>query len=473
MPLAGEPTAVLSRAIGVAGPPSWTGDTGSVEGKGSRPLAIEGFFQSVAQGLGETYLSALMVWLGAGGVILGLAGTVPTAATAFSQILAARCVAGKHAGRAFIARSWLLQGAALATLGCFVLLPSTRAVPLVCAGAVVAWFLAGLSVPAWTSLVSKTVPRLRHGHFFGLRGAAQQVGVVLAILAGGALLSAADSMGKTSLGFVLVFGLAGIFRMLGAAFLIGVPERGRLRQGPTMHGILPMLGTSAKFRRLAVYLWSFHFATWVAAPFFLPYMLEDLGFDYGMVGILVAVPAIVKVLTMRWWGKVADRVGPGPLLRSMGWYVLPVSAMWLLSDNFWWIMAAQIYAGFAWGAFELAQASALLQTTRGREDAVALFNAVDGAVMILGSVAGGMIVMGAGRVLGTGFLTAIAFSTGLRTLTAILLLRRVRKIGAPGVSHNSIPMRLWGVRAARGATFRPWGRFPEAANGRHPEDDAP
>jgi hypothetical protein len=63
---------------------SWTAATGSVDAKGARPLAIEGFFQSVSQGLGETYLSALMVWLGAGGVILGLVGTMPTAATAFS-----------------------------------------------------------------------------------------------------------------------------------------------------------------------------------------------------------------------------------------------------------------------------------------------------------------------------------------------------------------------------------------------------
>jgi MFS family permease len=411
-----------------------------------------------------------MVWLGAGGVILGLVGTMPTAATAFSQVLAARLTAGARGARAFIGKTWLLQGAALAALGCFALLPSSLAVPLVCAGAVVSWFLAGLSVPAWTSLVAKTVPRPQHGRFFGLRGATQQVGVVIAILGGGALLSTMSSTGSTALGYLLVFGLAGLFRVIGTGFLLGVPEQDPSRKSPPLGTLFAILKTSAKFRRLATYLWALHFATWVAAPFFLPYMLRDLGLNYGTVGMLVAVPAIVKALTMHWWGSLADRVGPGPLLRSMGWFVLPVSALWLLSDNLWWIVVAQVYAGLAWGAFEVAQASALLQTTRGREEAVALFNVVDGAVMILGSVVGGLIVLGADHVIGAGYLVAIAVSTVLRALTAILLLHPVRRIGTPGFPHRRIPLRLWGVRAARGPTFRPWGELPPLT--RSDSDDA-
>jgi MFS family permease len=397
-----------------------------------------------------------MVWLGAGGLILGLAGTIPTAVNAFSQVLAARGSVGARGARAFIARAWLLQGLTLGSLGCLALLPPSLAVPFLCGGAVLTWVFGGLSVPAWTWLISRTVPRVEQGRFFGLRGAAQQTGVVLAILAGGWLLSATSSTGRTALGFVLVFAVAGLFRVAGTGLLAGVPERRRSSEQPPVRSLLEVFKASAKFRRLAAYSWSLHFATWVAAPFFLPYMLRDLHLDYSTVGLLMAVPAIVKALTMRWWGGVADRIGPGPLLRRMGWVLLPVSAMWLFSGNVGWIVAAQAYAGLAWGGMELALASALLQTTRGREDAIALFNVVDGAVMIFGSAVGGLIVMGAEHVLGVGFLAAIAASTILRFLAAVLFLPRVRSIGSPAFSHRRIPMRLWGVRAARGATFRPW-----------------
>ncbi|HXV75345.1 MAG TPA: hypothetical protein VD788_03435 [Candidatus Polarisedimenticolaceae bacterium] len=466
-----------ANATQVARPPGRTGTidteirTGSPVGastsagpKGAKPLAVEGFFQSLAQGLGETYLGAAMVWLGAGGLVLGLVGALPTAATALSQVVAARMAGGVHGARAFIARSWLLQALALALLGGLALLRAPFAIPLVFGGAVLSWFAAGLSVPSWTGLVSRVVPRERNGWFFGLRGAVQQVGVVSAILGGGAILSLAEREGRVGLGFVVVFGLAGLFRAIGSGFLLAVPERGRPRRGTPLRAIGTVLRGSRKFRRLAIYLWAFHFAAWVAAPFFLPYMLRELRFSYGQVGLLVAVPAIVKSMTMRRWGTLADRIGPGPLLRGIGWFVLPVSSLWLISGEFWWIALAQFYAGLAWGGFELAQASALLQTTRGREDTVAFFNLVDGSAMILGSVVGGLTVTFAGRYLGVGFLAAIAASTVLRALVNLSLLRRVRRIGRPEWSHRAIPLRLWGVRASRGATFRPWGGLPPAAD---------
>jgi len=428
--------------------------------RGARPLAVEGLFQSVGQGLGETYLSAFVVWLGGGGLVLGLVGALPTAAAALAQIVPGRAKARASGARAFIARTWVLQAAVMALLGTFALFRSPVAVPLVCTMAALAWFLGGLSVPAWTSLVSQIIPREEHGWFFALRGATQQVGVVTAIVGGGLLLSVADSAGMASLGFLLIFLVAGVSRAIGSIFLCGVPEGTRAIQGLELRFLFDVLRTSAKFRRLAYYLWSLHFATWVASPFFLPYMLRDLGLGYYEVGLLVAVPALVKIITLHYWGRVADRVGPGPLLRSMGWYVLPVSSLWLLSGNVWWIFFAQVYAGLIWGALDLAQASALLQTTRGRERAVALFNLVDGGVMIAGAVIGGLIVMVTDALNEPGFLVAIATSSVLRALPATFLLRHVRGIGKPGWSHLGIPWRLWGVRAARGMTLRPWADLP-------------
>jgi MFS family permease len=467
---------VLRRpVIRVARTPRDSPPAESASTRAGRLLAIEGLFQSLAQGLGETYLSALMVWLGAGGIVLGLIGAVPTAALAVSQVVAARIVAGGRHARRFISFTWLAQAVVLAIVGGFAVLTPELAIPLVGGAATFAWFLGGLSVPAWTSLVARTVPRERHGWFFGLRGSVQQLGIVIAILGGGVLLTSADAAGRTALGFVLVFGLAGLLRAVGTGLLIGVPERDRNRQGPPIRALLHELQTSVKFRRLALYLWALHFSTWVAAPFFLPYMLRDLRFDYELVGLLVAVPAVVKVATLRAWGRLADRIGPGPLLRRAGWWLLPVSGLWLVSENVWWIVGIQIYAGVVWGALELAQASSLLQTTRGREGLVGLFNFVDGGAMILGSLTGGIIAAAAERSIGAGFLVAIAVSTVMRVLTATFLLQRVRRIGKPPWSHLRIPLRMWGVRAGRGVTFRAWGdppAMPESTSERRKTDPA-
>jgi MFS family permease len=428
---------------------------------GTAPLAAEGGFQALAQGLGEAYLGAFALFLGAGGIILGLVATLPTAATAAAQILAQRVVARARGARVVMQRAWAVQAAGYVLLGGSLLLGYPWSLAALIAVAVVCWGVGGLAVPAWTALVSAVVPRGRIGWFFGLRGSMQQAGSVVAILGGGAALAWLTLLGREGFGFALIFAAAGLSRLLGTALLAHVPDTHRAaperRRPPHLRSLLE----SAKVRRLAIYLWLAHLATHVSSPFFIPHMIRDLNFSYLLVGGLMAVPAVVKVLTMRLWGRFADRVGPGPLLRTTGWFVSVVPILWLFSGNPWWILVAQIYSGLVWGAFELAQASSLLLATRGRERVVGLFNAADGAMLIAGSLLGGVIADWAEAPGRHGFRAVFLVSALMRLIPAVLLLWRVRGIGRPTWSHLKIPMRVWAVRPTRGFSLKPWDRPPE------------
>jgi MFS family permease len=428
----------------------------SVEAPGARRLALEGWLQSLAQGLGEAYLGAYALLLGAGGLALGLVATLPTAATSAAQILARRALARAGGARSLLARAWSAQALGYLALGLCLLAPYPWSVASLIVVALFAWGCGGLAVPAWTSLVSVLVPRARHGWFFGLRGAAQACGVLTAILSGGALLSLLTGHGREALGFVLIFGCAALARLLSAALLARLPEPGRVHPERVRPLELKPVRASRKFRRLAIYLWSLHLATHVSSPFFVPYMLKELHFSYLLVGALIATPAIVKVATLRMWGRLADRLGPGPVLRTTGWLVAPVPALWLASQSPWWILAAQVYSGLVWGAFELAQASSIVQTTRARERQVAWFNAVDGGMLIGGSLIGGAVVNLVSGQGGPGYLAAMGLSTLLRVLPALGILWRVRGIGRPAWSHLMLPLRVWTVRPTRGLTLRVW-----------------
>jgi MFS family permease len=430
--------------------------------RGARPLALEGAFESLGRGLGESYLGAFALYLGAGGLALGLVATLPTGAVALAQVLARPLRDLARRTRRLIATTWLLQALAYAVLGGCVFLPPRWSVPALCVGALLAWGLGGLAVPAWTGMVFSLLTKPQHGWFFGLRGQAQQTGVLIAILGGSAILSVMTENDYEGLGFALVFLAAGIARAGGTGLLALVPDPAHPRP-PRHHGPwLEALRDSAKVRRLSFYLWGLHFGSHIATPFFVPYMLEDLEYSYGLVGLLIAVPPLGKIASARLWGVVADRRGPGPLLRAMGWVVTAIPALWLLAPNLWWILAIQVLSGISWGAVELAQASALLQTTRGREHAVGLFNMIDGGMIILGSLAGGLVVNAATTASATGYRTAMLVSTCFRALPAIILLWRVRGIGRPSWSHLRLPMRLWAIRPTRGISYRP---LEEAAEG--------
>jgi len=433
---------------------------------GADSLAAEGAFQALGQGLGEAYLGVFALFLGAGGFILGIIATLPTASTAAAQ-LATRRLAGRVGPVGLLLRrTWSAQAVAYAALGLALLAPYPWSLGLLCAVALVAWGLGGLAVPAWTALVTAVVPRDRLGWFFGRRGSAQQCGMLVAILSGGALLSWMTHRGLEALGFALVFALAGSVRLAGIGFLSRVPDPPRPLAGRRRAGGARALLKAGKVRRLALYLWALHLGTYVSTPFFVPYMKKTLGYPYALVGALVAVPAITKLLTLRFWGHVADRVGPGPVLRGAGWFVALVPLPWLFSGNPWWILLAQVYSGLAWGALELAQASTLLQTMRGRERLIALFNTVDGAVLVVGALLGGAFVNYFDARGMSGYLAAMAISAAARLVPAVMLLWRVREIGRPGWSHLALPLRVGGVRPTRGISLRPWGPIPSPASRR-------
>lgn len=431
---------------------------------GARPLALEGLFQSLGQGIGEAYLGAFALALGAESFGLGLIASVPTAGAALAQAAAGRLRRGVVGAKRYIARAWSAQALGYASLGLCLFLPAGWRIAGLCAVALVTWGLAGTAVPAWTSLVAEVVPGDRRGRFFGTRGVAQQTGILLAIVGGGLLLAALTSRGHEGLGFVVLFAAAGGARALGTTLLVQVPERARRPAVVDLADGWQLLRSSRKFRRLCLYLWALHVGTHLSGPFFVPYMLQDLGLSYAVVGGLVATPALVKALTMRFWGHLADRVGPGPLFRVAGWFVVPVAALWLVSGDPRWILAAQIYSGLAWGAFELAQAAALMQTTRGREAAVALFNLIDGAMMVTGSLLGGLAVRLFGAFGMPGYLGAIGCSSVLRAVPAAVLLWRIRDIGRPAWSLLKMPLRVWAVRPTRGPMLRPWGEFADDAD---------
>lgn len=419
-------------------------------------MALEGLLQSLAQGFGESYLTAYALWLGAGGPLLGLVSSLPTAVNALAQSLARRLDAAGAAAQRLVTRAWSFQALALAGLGVCAYLRPGAAIAAVCVLIVLGWGAGGLAVPAWTRLVSDTVPRGQHGWFFGLRGTSQQIGIVAAIVGGGLLIGGFRARGSEAAGFTLLFVLAALARAGGPLMLSRVTpvERPRPR---SRAGGLDVIRGSRRFRRLATYLWALHLGTHAATPFFVPYMLADLGMSYATVGLLLAAPAVVKIATLRSWGRIADRFGPGPVLRIAGWLVAPVPALWLLSPSPWWILLAQVASGVAWGAFELAQASLLLQTTRGRANAIGVFNLIDGGAILAGSLIGGLVVQFTRAYGGSGFLAAMAASALLRMLAAAVLLHRVPEVGHVDWPHGSMPLRIWAIRPTRGFSLRPWG----------------
>ena len=184
---------------------------------------------------------------------------------------------------------------------------------------------------------------------------------------------------------------------------------------------------------------------YAAGPFFVPYMLKELGMNYTQFAILLGVSYVAKFACLPAWGRLAHRTGAHRLLWIGALGVAPLAGGWVVSANYWWLLGLQVLAGAAWGAYELALVLLIFETIHESErtSLLTLYNVANSAALAMGSLIGAAILNGMG-VSPSGYLSVFGASTIIRTL-ALLLLKRVP---ATIVLSDSVPVRPLSVRAS-------------------------
>jgi MFS family permease len=254
-----------------------------------------------------------------------------------------------------------------------------------------------VGVPAWNSWMGDLVNINEKGRFFGKRSRITGLASFLSFIAGGVLLQRiGDQTGSKYLGFVSIFALAFVSRLCSFYFLtrkyepvyrIGSDERPRIRdffQDPRLRN----------FTYLSLYISFMSFTIFIAAPFFTPYMLKDLKFDYKTFTLVIASSTIVRFFTLSIWGRLCDIYGTRKVLTVSGFLMPAIPFFWVISGNVWFLVAAQCYNGFIWAGFEISSFNYMYDTTRptNRVTSVAYFNVLNGIAIFLGALCGNVLV---------------------------------------------------------------------------------
>jgi hypothetical protein len=111
------------------------------------------------------------------------------------------------------------------------------------------------------------------------------------------------------------------------------------------------------------------------------------------------------------------------------------------SPQLYYLIPVQILSGFAWAGFNLASANFLYDASapENRTRCIALFNAMNGGTICLGSLLGGYLALHLPPVLGYSLLTLFLVSGLLRGLVAATLLRCISEVRrVPGISNAEL-----------------------------------
>ncbi|HVY64539.1 MAG TPA: MFS transporter [Gammaproteobacteria bacterium] len=432
----------------------------------------DGMAYSVQVGAGETYFSAFALFLRATAPQVALISTLPPLLASSAQLLSAW--AGNYFGR----RRLVVWGCGLQAL----LWVPILLVPVLFQSHAVAALLAllalyysanNLAAPQWTSIMRDLVSEKRRGRYFGYRTRLTTIATFLSLVACGVLLHELDTAGRTYFGFVLIFLIAFVARVISVYHVTFLHER------PT-HGAAPDMHIEHWWRSLqstgaigfSTYVALMNAAVGLASPFFTVYMLRDLKLSYLEFTALSGASVFVQFLMLGTWGRIADVYGNRLVLIVTSISLPVVPAVWILSDEFWALTLFQALSGLAWSGFTLATGNLLYELVpRTRRAAYVAFHNVGTAA---GVFAGAMLGAALAELLpeGTVWLDApksrsnllylFVISGALRGLIAVLLARRVRELRKPRreITPHALVMRITGFNAALGVLYDFIGRPP-------------
>ncbi|MGI6414695.1 MAG: MFS transporter [Thermoguttaceae bacterium] len=437
---------------------------GSPKGSLRKDLAAghaEGAATGGMTGLGETYLPAFALAVGLGEITAGLVASVPLLAGGLMQTFSPLAIRRMGSHKRWVLLCVLVQALSFVPLALAAIAGRISAAGILIVAAV--YWGSGLATgPAWNTWMGALVPRPLRAHFFAYRTRMTQLAVLAGFVVGGCLLQWASHRDAATYAFALIFLGAGLCRLISFGMLALQREPLPLRVGHPSASIGEVLARicHAGSGQLVLYLVAVQGAVQIAGPFFTPFMFEWLELSYLGYMVLIATAYAAKIAMLPAWGSIAHRLGALRLLWIGGVGIVPVSALWIVSDQFAWLLLAQVLSGVVWGAYELGFFLMFFESIpeEERTGVLTFYNLGNTTAWVLGSTVGGLVLFS----LGTGpfgYLLLFGISSVGRAF-ALLLLKRVP---APRPAAPGVPMPAVEARPIAASIDAPAVRLPDAS----------
>jgi len=403
---------------------------GAIEVRKSLRFSImEGSAYSAMLGLTQDYITPFALALGATIRQIGFLASVPSLATSVSQLVAPYATDRAGSRKGFILP--VVFAHALVWMLVFSLphLHLAREVWWLIGVVTVSTVLGSVVNPAWGSMMADLVPEGLRGRYFGLRGWVCGLVAFAFFIIGGVVLHFSAS--HILVGFSVIFGGAGLFRLVSWYFLSRMhePPLQRRSMGQSLFSIARSMGSS-NLGRFTIYVSLMYLSVYMAAPFFAAYMLRDLGFDYITYAGITAAGTLSNLLFLTFWGRRSDRVGNIRVIRFTSVLIPLVPMLWAVGHHLYYLVVVQVLSGFAWSGFILGTTNFIYDAAapENRTRCIALFGAMNAAAMCLGPLAGGFLAPHLPPVGGYSLLTLFLISGVLRGVVAATLLRGVTEV---------------------------------------------
>jgi len=226
--------------------------------------------------------------------------------------------------------------------------------------------------PAWFSWMGSLVPDEKRGKYFSRRNRAAGFFGLLAMISGALILDFTkrlglengNVLGYTLIGFGILFSVAFIARIIGFGMLAKQYEPRLHVRKKDYFSFWDFLKKARKtsFGRFVLFRGIFSFVIGIAGPFWVVYMIRDLGFSYVWYMVITVASIAFQLMFLPLLGKASDRFGNIKIMTICSWLIIVIPVLWLVSGfmnnglgvKLYLLFVPAIVSGFAWAGYNLA-----------------------------------------------------------------------------------------------------------------------
>lgn len=387
-----RPTLAADSAVEIA--PDYSRDQSAV--------LVDGAFYSLMVGLGETYLPAFALALGASRLVTGLEITsglvaaIPIFFGSLFQLVTPFAVRRLGSHRQWVSMAVGSQALSLLLLP-LVMLLDNWSVPMLFVMATWYWGSGLSGGPPWNTWMEDLVPAATRTTFFARRVRICQFCTMLGFAVGGLMLEWGKRHDRLMPAFIAVFAIAAISRGVSTYLLSRTAEPTSAKIFAKTHiGLREIMQRLRGHSGMKVlwFLFAMQASVQISGPYFTPFMLRKLDFRYDQFMLLVVLGFLGKVIALPAWGKLAHRCGARLLLWIGGVSIVPLAGLWLglnwLPNPMLYLCVVQLLGGIGWAAYELGFFLMFFEAIprRERTSVLTIYNFGNSAALLVGAAVG-------------------------------------------------------------------------------------
>ena len=392
-------------------------------------------------GIGETYLPAFVLALTGSQLACGLTATVPLLLGAVLQLFTPFGMRKLHSYRRWVVLCAVIQALSFVPL---IIASLTGSFSVAAVFFVIAlyWATGQAGSSAWSAWVEDLVPERVRARFFACRTRYVQIGIIVGFIGGGVALQIGHLKGFGLMPFALLFIGAAISRLISAKYLdfqsdTKLPlKKGSSKPWSDFFAIATQSGNS----RIILYILAAQLGCQISGPFFTPYMLGHLKLSYIGYVTLICIAYLSRVAIASTWGRVVEKIGVNRLLWMSGLAIVPLPALWNLSDSFTYLAILQVYSGAVWAAYELANLLLIIESIPAAKkiNILTVYNFANAVAIVGGSFIGGYLltVFGGGR---HAYLMVFLVSSIARAAALLFMVKIPLRIPVFGREKKALP----------------------------------